>query len=144
MPVEVAVAGQLLRPNRVYVLPSGRDITLSGGFFSLRPNTKNVGFSNVLTLFLQSLATSQHAGAAVILSGIEPDGAASLKAFRQRGGITIAQEPRTADRAEMPVAAILTGVVDHVLPPETIAGQLERIARDFQDENKNSQGGGLL
>jgi len=133
MPLELAVSGQMIRRNHIYVLPSGKDITLADGFFSLRPNTKNVGFSNVLTLFLQSLATSQHPGVAIILSGVDADGAASLKAFRQRGGITIAQEPKTAGQAEMPEAAILTGVVDHVLPPEAIAGQLERIARGFNE-----------
>src|SRR5215469_14803266 len=37
MPVELAVSGQMLRRNHIYVLPSGRDIILADGFFSLRP-----------------------------------------------------------------------------------------------------------
>ena len=98
MPVMLVAGGQLARPNHVYVLPSGRDIALADGFFSLRPRTKRTGFSNVLTLFLQSLANSQHPGVAVILSGVDADGATALRAFREHGGMTIAQEPGTNRR----------------------------------------------
>lgn len=132
MPVALAVKGESVRPNSVYVLPSGMEIILSDGSFAMRPQTKRHGFSNVLTIFLDSLSKSGHPGVAVILSGVDADGAAALKALRQRGGITIAQEPRTAERAAMPISAIQTGVVDDVLPPEAIAGKLEQLARQFR------------
>ena len=83
---------------------------------------------------------------AVILSGVDADGAAALRAFARSGGVVIAQAPDTAERAGMPLAAILTGAVDHVLPPEAIAEQLERIAREFNESSgadDTSQGGEL-
>jgi len=132
MHVALAVGGQLARPNHVYVLPSGKEITLADGFFALRPRAKRIGFSNVLTLFLESLAISRHPGVAVILSGVDADGAAALKTFRQHGGITIAQEPGTSEVSAMPVAAILTGAVDQVLTPEAIAPELQRTAEQFR------------
>lgn len=131
MPVELASAGRMLRPNHVYVLPSGKEVTLAGSFFSVRPQSKPKGFSNVLTVLLASLAKSKHRSVAVILSGIDADGSAALRAFRKHGGIVIAQEPETAERPGMPAAAIHTGVVDHVLPPKSIPGRLEEIAREF-------------
>lgn len=133
MPVALAVAGESVCPNSVYVLPSGMEITLSDGSFAVQPQTERRGFSNVLTIFLESLAKSGHPGVAVILSGVDADGAAALKVFRRRGGITIAQEPRTAERPGMPTSAIRTGLVDDVLLPEAIAGKLERIAEGFRD-----------
>jgi len=120
-----------VRPNHVYVLPSGKEVTLADSFFSVRSQSKPTGFSNVLTLLIDSLAKSNHRSVAVVLSGIDADGAAALREFRQHGGIVIAQKPDTAERPGMPVAAIHTGVVDHILRPKAIAGRLEEIAREF-------------
>lgn len=146
MPIELAEGGHLLRPNHVYVLPSGKEVKLADGFFSLHSRSKRTGFSNVLTVVLESLVRGSHPAVAVILSGMDADGAAALKAFSRGGGIVIVQAPATAECNDMPAAAILTGAVDHVLPPEAIPGQLERIARDFNESpnaEKNSLAGEL-
>lgn len=132
MPVYLPIASKLVNSDSVYVLPPGKEITLADGCFSLGPRSKTGGWSNVVSVFLNSLAKSGHRGIAVILSGLDEDGAAALKAFKERGGITIVQEPQTAERQEMPLAAIDTGFVDHVLPPPAIAGQLEKIAWRFR------------
>ena len=144
MPVQLASGGLVVRPNHVYVLPSGKEVTLADSFFSVRSQSKPKGFSTVLTVLLKSLAESNHRSIAVILS--DADGAAALREFAGCGGIVIAQAPDTAERSGMPLAAILTGAVDHVLPPEAIAGQLERIAREFNrssEADKSRQGGEL-
>jgi two-component system, chemotaxis family, protein-glutamate methylesterase/glutaminase len=131
MPVQLASGGLVVRPNHVYVLPSGTEVTLADSFFSVRSQSKHKGFSNVFTLLLKSLAKSNHRSVAVILSGVDADGAGALREFREHGGIVIAQEPDTAERPGMPTAAIRTGVVDDVLPPAAIAGRLEEIAQEF-------------
>jgi len=43
---------------------------------------------------------------AVVLTGANADGAAGLAAVRRRGGLTIVQDPATAERPEMPLAAL--------------------------------------
>src|SRR5215467_5324 len=131
MPVQLASGGLLVRPNHVYVLPSGTEVALADSFFSVRSQSKPKGFSNVLTVLLGSLAKSNHRSVAVILSGVDADGAAALREFREHGDIVIVQEPDTAERPGMPIAAIHTGVVDNVLPPAAIAGRIEEIAREF-------------
>lgn len=131
MPVQLASGGLIVLPNHVYVLPSARELTLADSFLALRFQSKPTGFPNVLTILLQSLTRSSHRGVAVILFGVDADGAAALREFRQHGGIVIAQEPDTAERPGMPVAAIRTGVVDYVLPPEGIARQLDEIASEL-------------
>ena len=42
----------------------------------------------------------------VVLSGANRDGAAGIRMIADHGGLTIAQNPKTAERPEMPLAAI--------------------------------------
>jgi chemotaxis response regulator CheB len=128
MPVQLARVGTPLAPNHVYILPSGKEIALTDGSFALRRRPKVLGWSNVVSVFLESLTESNHPGIAVILSGMDEDGANALKAFKLHGGITIVQAPSTAESPGMPMAAIRSGAVDYVSSPEAISGQLEQIA----------------
>jgi two-component system, chemotaxis family, protein-glutamate methylesterase/glutaminase len=137
MAVQLASAGLAVEANHVYVLPSGTEMTTKDGFFSVRPRSKLSGWSNVFTIFLSSLAESRNRGIAVVLSGLDGDGAAALEAFHRGGGITIVQLPGTAERPQMPLAAIETGYVDYVLPPNEIAGQLEKIAEDLKGTERS-------
>ncbi|MEO8659491.1 MAG: chemotaxis protein CheB [Bryobacteraceae bacterium] len=65
--------------------------------------------------------------AAVILSGVDSDGAAALRAIKAAGGITFAQKRETAIHPDMPQSALDTGFVDFELSPEGIANELARI-----------------
>ena len=136
MPVQNATSALEIRPNHVYVLPSGDEMIVADGCFRTRPRSKVAGWPNVVTVFLDSLAKSKHRGIAVILSGLDENGAAALRGFAERGGVTIAQSPESADTPAMPRAAIRTGKVNYVLAPEAIAGQLEKTARTFQRRSR--------
>ena len=104
-----SVRGSAQQPNHIYVLPSGDEMATSDGFFSVRPSSKLTGWKNVFTVFLDSLSHSRHPGIAVVLSGLDRDGASALKSFKKNGGITIIQSLESAERPEMPRAAIQTG-----------------------------------
>lgn len=56
----------------------------------------------------------------VLLTGANEDGAAGIEYIHRRGGITIVQDPVTADAPTMPEAAIATGCVDHIVPLDQI------------------------
>ena len=60
----------------------------------------------------------------VILSGTGADGSLGLKAVKENGGFVIAQNPDEAGYDGMPRNAILTGMVDFILPVAEIAGAL--------------------
>ncbi len=129
MPAELARTGLVLQPNHIYVIPPGQEIAVRDGSFGVQPRSKAFGWSNVITLFLDSLARWRRPpGIAVILSGFDADGAAALRAFHRQGGVTIVQDLKSADFQDMPRSAIATGVVDYVLPPEEIVGKIESIA----------------
>jgi two-component system chemotaxis response regulator CheB len=63
----------------------------------------------------------------VILTGANEDGAHGLTRVKRRGGVTIVQDPDTAEKRMMPEAAIATGAADHVLPLEGIAPKLAEL-----------------
>ena len=56
----------------------------------------------------------------VILTGANDDGAAGAKRIKSRGGLVVAQDPKTAEAPMMPQAAIDTGAVDQILPLDQI------------------------
>jgi two-component system chemotaxis response regulator CheB len=130
MPVKLAREAMEIEANRVYVLPSGQELAMTDGLFSSQIRSKIYGYSNVFTLFLRSLAQSKHRGIAVVLSGVDADGAAALKEFQKSGGITIAQSPGSSERPDMPQAAIDTECVDYVAEPGKIAELLQKLSRE--------------
>ena len=50
-----------------------------------------------------------------------------MTAIKGAGGITFAQDPRSAKYDGMPNSAIASGCIDVVLPPERIAEEVARI-----------------
>jgi len=129
MPVELITERLCIQPNHVFIIPANRDLHILHGEFRLKPISKPRGWPDVITVFLCSLV--QHWDGklvAVIVSGLDGDGAAALSSIKQVGGITLAQSPETAVKPDMPESAIESGYVDFVLSPEDIAQELVRIA----------------
>ncbi len=64
----------------------------------------------------------------VVLSGSGTDGTLGLKAIKNEGGITFAQEPSTATQPGMPQSAIDARCADFSLTPAEIGDELMRLA----------------
>nr|WP_277752518.1 chemotaxis protein CheB [Candidatus Methylobacter oryzae] len=131
MPVKLVEDGEVAKANHIYVSPPGMQVYMSGDKFRLSPLLKQWGWPRSISAFLHSLASnhSKHA-IAVILSGLDADGAAALKPIKDAGGIVIAQDFHTAMQPEMPMNAVNTGCVDFLLPPIAIAEKLQSIAEE--------------
>jgi two-component system chemotaxis response regulator CheB len=69
----------------------------------------------------------------VILTGASRDGAAGIQAIKERGGLTIAQDPANAFFPDMPRAAIDTGSVQYVFTTEEIKDFLLGLAKHRPD-----------
>ena len=128
MPIKFADKDELLCSGTVYVCPPRVHAVV-------RP-TRTVAFSSAAPIrllrpcadwLLESAAASfGECATAVILSGRLSDGARGIVWMRKAGGYTIAQTPSTCGFSSMPLAAIATGCVDAVLPPDQIASALRR------------------
>jgi two-component system CheB/CheR fusion protein len=118
-----------LAPNRIYIIPHGKNMVIGDGRLQLSPRTELRGQHRPIDLFLRSLAEHQgHLAIGVILSGSLNDGTLGLEEVKAAGGMTFAQDD-TAAHTAMPRSAIAAGCVDFVLAPEDIAREIARISR---------------
>ena len=132
MPVELITESLPIQPNHVFIIPSSRDLLVLDGEFRLKPISKPKGWPDVITRFLRSVARNWKGKlVAIIVSGLDADGAEALGSIKEAGGITIAQTPDTADWSDMPESAIKTGHVDFVLSVEDMARKITQIAQAF-------------
>ena len=131
--VRQIAGGETVQPGHAYVIPPGNSLVIHDGVLTLEAFDEPRGVRRPIDDFFMSLARDQGANAAcVILSGTGSDGAAGLRAIKERGGICAVQQPDTARFDVMPMSAIGTGFVDFVLPPEKIC---ERIATFFANKD---------
>lgn len=117
--------GMAVEPNRVYVIPPGRDMALLNGTLQLLTPASPHGQRLPIDFFFRSLADDQHEYAmCVVLSGTGSDGTLGLRSVKGEGGMAMAQNPESAEFDGMPRSAIATGIVDYVVPPAEMPARL--------------------
>lgn len=123
--VEFVEGGESLRPNRVYVCPPGKLLEVEGRELHLRPLPELEGGRETIDVFFRSLARScGHESVGILLSGAGTDGTPGLRAIKEHGGLTMAQEPSEAGVGVMPESAVEAGVADFVDSVGELAGEL--------------------
>jgi two-component system CheB/CheR fusion protein len=128
MPVTEVRKATRVESNHVYVIPANADLSLVDG--SLRISSRKAAAGRHLPIdhFFRTLAETHGPMAiGVVLSGTASDGTLGLKAIKAAGGITFAQEPKSAKYDGMPKSALLAGCIDFVLTPERIARELSQL-----------------
>ncbi|MBI3947388.1 MAG: PAS domain-containing protein [Armatimonadetes bacterium] len=119
VPVQPVHDKTAVEPGHVYVIPPDTRLTIERGVLRLGPRLDQAEFGKPIDGFFASLADDQGQRAVgIVLSGTGSDGTAGLRAIKERGGMTIAQQPDSAAYDSMPQSAIAAGVADHVLAPE--------------------------
>jgi len=127
LPVTEVADGLEVAPDTVYFNSPGREVAIFNGKLHLmEPRTDQV-VRLPIDYFFHSLAEDLGERAiCIVLSGTGSDGTLGVQAVKGAGGLTLAQEERQAQYPFMPRSAILTGMVDHVLPAEEMAAELVR------------------
>ena len=112
-----------IEPDCVYVIPPNTSLTISDSRLQLAPPIEERGQRTPIDGFFISLAEAKGESAAgVILSGTGSDGTIGLRAIKEHGGLTVAQNDAEYDG--MMRSAVRTGMVDFVLPIEQIPAKL--------------------
>jgi two-component system chemotaxis response regulator CheB len=130
--LHVSEAGDKLaiEPANVYVAPADYHLFVEPGHFALSIDAPVQQSRPSIDVLFDSAADAYgDEVVAVILTGANDDGAHGIGQVKQRGGLTLAQDPETAERREMPEAAIATGAVDRVLSVEEIGDLLNHLCR---------------
>jgi two-component system CheB/CheR fusion protein len=128
LPVTEARDGARVQRDHVYVIPPDTIMTVSGGTLRLATRASEKRFMPI-DHFMRSLAADlQSRAIGVILSGTATDGTLGLEAIKAEGGLTFAQDEKSAQYSGMPSSANASGCVDFVLPPAEIARELVKVS----------------
>jgi len=131
MPVREAAEMMRVEPDCVYVIPPDRELSVVGGVLKSEKPTERRGVRLPINVLFFSLARDQgERSIAVVLSGMGSDGTLGLQAIKTLGGLTVVQQPESAQFDSMPRSAIAAGCADMVaVPAELPARILGYIAR---------------
>jgi two-component system, chemotaxis family, CheB/CheR fusion protein len=120
--------GMRVNPNCVYVIPPNSTMTIQNGVLRLAERERESAPPMPIDTFFRSLAVDCRNNAiGIILSGTATDGTLGIAAIKNEGGITFAQDARSAKYPGMPNSAVAGGHIDFVLRPVDIAHELMRI-----------------
>jgi two-component system CheB/CheR fusion protein len=129
-PVEEVVEGVEISPDHLYVIIPNTTLTISNDVLRLRSRDPAERPHRPVDILFHSLAEKRRPNViGVILSGSGSDGAKGIRAIKEAGGVTFAEEENSASFFGMPSSAIQTGCVDFVLAPCGIAQGLISISR---------------
>lgn len=126
--ISCAADGESMEGGRVYFAPTGRNLEVRGAAMCYAtPEPGQLYIPSADTLFRSvALSHGRHA-VGVILTGMGADGASGLRAMREAGAATIAQDEETSTVFGMPRAAAEMGSAVAVLPVGAIAGEILRL-----------------
>jgi two-component system CheB/CheR fusion protein len=128
LPVQEAVEARRIEPNSVYVIAPGTELTVVGGALHLAKPGEPRGQRLPIDVLFNSLARELGERAiGVVLSGMGSDGTLGLQAIKMQGGLTLAQQPQSAQFDSMPRGAIAAGCVDIIALPADMPARISSI-----------------
>jgi two-component system chemotaxis response regulator CheB len=119
---------QVLHPGVVLVAPADYHLLVETGTVALSVDEPlNYSRPSIDILFSSAADAYGEALAGVVLTGSNADGALGLARIAARGGTVIVQDPETAERREMPEAALGSTPEARVLALADIAPALTQL-----------------
>ncbi len=119
-----------VQPGRIYFAPPNYHLLIEKDHtFSLSIDER-VNFCRpaIDVLFESAVQAYGSHVVGVVLTGANNDGAEGLRKIKERGGLAVVQDPRTAESTYMPQAALEATPVDHTLSVPEIGKLFVKIA----------------
>jgi two-component system chemotaxis response regulator CheB len=147
--VREATDGEAILPRRAYVAPGGYQTEVRNLAGHLQLSVSPTGPVNghqpsVDVLFHSAVKNFPGPLIGVLLTGMGKDGAAGLRAIRERAGHTIAEAECTCVVFGMPRAAIAMNAARQILPIDRIHTAIVESYQELMRERRMSAGGQLL
>jgi two-component system, chemotaxis family, CheB/CheR fusion protein len=132
MPVREITDETRVETDHVYVEPRGHNVVIREGTLSLDPVTLRETPHLPIDLFFRALARDQGSRAAgIVLSGTGTDGTLGLAAIRAASGLSLVQDPATAEFDGMPLSAIQARAADLVVSPAEMPARLLLLRKEL-------------
>jgi two-component system, chemotaxis family, protein-glutamate methylesterase/glutaminase len=118
-----------IEPGHVYVAPADYHLLVQRGSFALSVDERvQYARPSVDVLFESAADAYGDELVAVVLTGANEDGAAGARAVKARGGKVVIQDPATAERRDMPEAALAAVQPDAILAVDDIGSWIAALA----------------
>jgi len=129
--VREAQDGEWIESGFAFIAPTGFQMSVkNGNQIKLEKGAPVSGHRPSADVLFMSVAEAYKTDSiGVILTGMGSDGANGVVAIKRAGGRTIAQDEQSCVVFGMPQAAIQKGMVDEVVPLESIAERIEKLCR---------------
>ncbi|MHA6697335.1 chemotaxis protein CheB [Chryseobacterium sp. A301] len=130
--VKEAEEKETLEASTLYIAPPGYHLLMEKDRTLSLDASEKVNFSrpSIDVSFESAADTFEEGLVALLLSGANSDGTSGLQKVKERGGLTLVQDPESAQVSFMPQNAIDHAPIDHVLKPEQIAPLLNSLNDD--------------
>jgi two-component system CheB/CheR fusion protein len=140
MPVREAARGVRVEPDCVYVIPPDAELSLVAGTLNLKKPHEPRGMRLPVNVLFSSLASDLGERAiAVVLSGMGSDGTLGMQAIKAAGGLTVVQQPDTAQFDMMPKSALAAGCGDIIAPPAEMPARIQAYVGKVPDPGAPSE-----
>jgi two-component system chemotaxis response regulator CheB len=131
VPVAHARNGERIETGRIYVAPPDQHLLIESSRIKLVHGPKeNLHRPSIDTLFRSAARWAGRRVIGVVLTGARDDGTAGMRAIKQRGGITVVQDPIEATFPSMPMSVMQDISVDYSVPLKEIGPLLTRLVQE--------------
>ena len=129
LPVKEVEDKEPLLSNHLYVAPPDYHLLMENQHWFSLDGSEKIHYSRPsIDVTFESVAeTFRHSCIGILLSGANADGAEGLEKIKQHNGLTIVQDPATADVPYMPQSAINRFAVDKILSPDAIGALIAKL-----------------
>ena len=131
LPIKEVEEKEPVLPGTVYLCPADYHVLLEKNYTFSLDYSERVHFSRPsIDLSFRSAADVYGPGViSLLLSGGNIDGAEGLQYIQERGGVTVVQDPLTADVPYMPQQAISRVKVDFIVPSDELPDFIKGLVR---------------
>lgn len=129
LPASYPVHGEKVLPGHIYIAPPDNHLYVRQGSMEIvRGPRENGHRPSVDAMFRTASAAYGSRVVGVVLSGYLDCGTAGMMSIKARGGLSVVQDPSSAQASDMPRSVISKVAVDHVVRPDELAALLGRLA----------------
>lgn len=133
-PVNEPIDKESIKRGGIYLAPANYHLSVElGNSFSLSTEDMVNNSRPAIDITLETAAyVYRNKLVGILLSGANRDGALGMKRIKDRGGLTIVQEPSECMIDTMPNAALQLTQIDHVLKVDDIVNFLSELNKKYK------------